>query len=240
MVNQPASPTGDPHDLLSETRDLARRVRRTQRGAWFPMLVFAAVTLVAIPFDRYGDHPRHCASTHGGGIVCLVGWPIYSSLALWYWPIALLAAYAGIGWFYLHRSHARGVGSRVPPYVVVGAVLVVLITAGTLWVNAHPAFLVENLHLPSSQPKSMLARMATPSGAIGLALLLLARIERSSLLFALTVVYLVATVATVGVGWFTHPSVWAFLPHLLLEGGMLLIGGVILAAAQRERGRSTA
>lgn len=237
MMNQPGPARDDAQSLLSATRDLTRRVRLTQRGAWFPLLVFAAITLGATPFNRYGHHPIHCTSSQGGGHVCIA----YSALALWYWPVALLAAYVAISWFYLHRGRRRGVGTRVQPYVVVGAVLALLTTAWTLWAYAHPAFLAETLRLGSSQPATFLDRIASPAGAIGLALLLLAWIERSWPLLALTVVYLLATTSTVGFGArFSHPSPWAFLPHLLLDGAVLLVGGIILALIQRAQGRSTA
>ena len=41
-------------------------------------------------------------------------------------------------------------------------------------------------------------------------------------------------------GSFRHPTPWAFLPHLLLTGGTLLLGGVIVALSQRDRGASPA
>src|SRR2546423_3982349 len=100
MTNHPVPSGADPRNLLSATRDLVRRVRLAQRGAWFPLLVFAAVTLAAIPFNRYGRHPIHCSSIRSAGDVCTA----YSALALWYWPVALLAAYLAISWFYLRRS----------------------------------------------------------------------------------------------------------------------------------------
>jgi hypothetical protein len=198
--------------------------------------VFAAVTLAAIPFYRYGHPHRHCTSTRGGGYVC----SIHSSLALWYWPVALLVAYVAISWFYLHRAHQRGVGTRVQPYVVVGAVLALLTTAWVLWADAHPVFLAETLRFGSSQPTDFLYRIASPAGGIGLALLLLAWIERSWPLLTLTVAYSIIIVATVGIGRFAHPSPWDFLPHLVLDGGVLLIGGIILALTQRSQGPSTA
>lgn len=237
MANHPIPSRDDPQNLLSTTRDLTRRVRLTQRGAWFPLVVFAAVTLAATPFNRYGPHPVHCTSARGGGQVCIA----YSALALWYWPVALLAAYVAISWFYLHRAHQRGVGTRVQPYVVVGAVLTLLSTAWALWVYAHPAFLVEALRIGSAQPATYLDRMASPAGAIGLALLLLAWIERSWPLLALTAVYLIVQTSTVGIGArFSHPSPWAFLPHLLADSAVLLIGGVILAMIQHTYRSSTA
>src|SRR5439155_1502789 len=81
-----------------------------------------------------------------------------------------------------------------------------LTTGWALWADAHPAFLAETLHLGSSQPTDLLYRIASPAGAIGLALLLLARIERSWLLLTLTVVYFIVTVAPVHLGQIAHPS----------------------------------
>ncbi len=236
MTNLPVSASDGPKDLLSATRHLTRRVRLTQRGAWFPLLVFAAVTLAAVPFYRYGHPHRHCASPRRGGYVCTV----QATLALWYWPVALVVGYAGISWFYLRRTRQRGVGNRVQPYVAFGVLLALVATAWALWADAHPAFLVETLHLGLSRPTVVLYRIASPAAAIGLALLVLARIERSWPLLGLTVVYSIVAVASVGVGRFTHPSVWAFLPHLLLDGGVLLVGGIVLALAQRSQGRASA
>jgi hypothetical protein len=234
MLNQPDPATGDPQSLFFATRNLTERVRLAQRGAWFPLLVFAAVTLAAIPFNRYGSHPTHCGAIHGGGYVCAV----HSALALWYWPMAILAAYVAISWFYLRRSHHRGVGTRVQPYVVVGAVLTVLITVWAFWASAHPAFLADTLHLRPGQPAQFLNRIASPAGAIGLALLLLAWIERSSRLLTVTLVYLIVAVATVGINWFARPTPWAPLPHLLIDAGVLLIGGILLAL--QDQGASSA
>ena len=126
------------------------------------------------------------------------------------------------------------------PYVVVGVVLALLTTAWALWADAHPTFLAETLSLVASQHTDLLHRIASPAGGIGLALLLLAWIERSWPLLGLTVVYLIATAVPVHLGSFAHPTPWAFLPHLLLGGGVLLIGGVILALIQRAQGPSAA
>lgn len=235
-----------PQDLLVATRELTQRVRRQQRGGWFPLLVFAVVTFAAVPVDRYGRHlVAHCATAGNGGVICTG----YSPAALWYWPVALLLAYSAIGVFYVTRSRRRGIGTRVQPYVVVGAVLAVLATVWALWARAHPAFLAESLHLGPSQSINVLDRIASPTGAIGLALLLLAWIERSWLLLAITSGYLFIVVTAAGRhshhvdhSALTFPpqvSPWAFLPNLLLGGGVLLLGAVILALTQRDRGRST-
>jgi hypothetical protein len=153
--------------------------------------------------------------------------------------VATVLGYGLISWFYLARSRRHGVGTRSQPYVIVGIVLLALVLAWAFWAQAHPAFLAETLHVAAgSQPSSALYRIASPAGAIGLALLLLARIERSWVLFAVTVVYLVV-VTTVEVGPFTHPSPWTFLPHVLADGGVLLFGGVALLLLQHRHNPSS-
>lgn len=245
MTAEPSAANSDPQQLLIAARDLTRRVRRQQRGGWFPLLVLAVATFAAIPFDRYGHHVvTHCTSLHQGRQVCAG----YSAGALWYWPAALLLTYALISWFYVYRSRQRGVGTRVRPYVIVGVVLVALVTVWALWAPDHPTFLAQSLRLGSSPPTNILNRIASPAGAIGLALLLLAWIERSWLLLAITIAYLIVVVTAAGqhshhsastAAFLPHVSPWAFLPHVLLCGGVLLLGGVILALTQRTPGRTT-
>ncbi|MFJ3219480.1 hypothetical protein ACIPLC_26580 [Kitasatospora sp. NPDC086801] len=200
-------------------RALVHRVRREQRGAWFPLLVFAAVRFGAAPVVRYGqgDHPGDLPP------------------AMWYWPVALVLAYAAISWFYLRRSDRLGLGTRVGPYLALGIVLVVLITVYVAWRATHPGFLAD-LHGPSPVVL-FLDKVVSPAGTIGLALLLLARIERSWPLLAVTCGYLGIML---GSGSLPDPSPWGFLPGLLLEGGVLLLGGVGLALLQRVQGRSAA
>lgn len=235
MTTQSGSAPEDARQLLTSTRELSRRVLREQRGAWFALLVFSAVTFAATPFYRYGPITRHCGSVHRDtGRVCTV----HPTLALWYWPVMLLLAYAAISWFFLRRAAQRGVGTRAQPFVALGVLLVALATVWTSWALTHPAFLAESLHLGSSQPATSLSRVASPAGAIGLALLSLAWIERSWILLAVTTSYLVVVTIPVHLGSHAHPSRWAFLPHLLLGGGVLLLGGLALAYAPRARGRS--
>jgi hypothetical protein len=112
----------DPHRLLSSTHELAQRVRREQRATWFPLLVLAAVTFAAIPVLRYsGRHLGPCAATGPGMQVCTV----YPNAQFVYWPIALVLAYVVIAAFYIRRSRARGIETRVRPYAIAGIILAV-------------------------------------------------------------------------------------------------------------------
>ncbi|MGK4578549.1 hypothetical protein [Kitasatospora sp. HPMI-4] len=220
MTTHPVPSPSDPHNLLAMRRALVRHVRREQRGAWFPLLVFAAVRFGAAPVVRYGQ------GDHTVGDL---------PPAMWYWPVALVLAYVAISWFYLRRSDRLGLGTRVGPYLALGVVLAVLVTVYVAWTALHPGFLAA-LHGPS--PVGLFFNtVVSPAGTIGLALLLLARIERSWPLLAVTCGYLVVML---GSGDRPDPSPWGFLPSLLLGGGVLLLGGVGLGLLQRFQGRSAA
>src|ERR1700759_66187 len=108
-----AQPFGEsgPHARLSLTRDLARRVRLRQRATWFPPLVFAIVTYVAIPVTRTGHAIGGICTSSGAGappgvVVCVA----HNSAAFIYWSVALVVAYVVIAAFYLWFSRTRGVG----------------------------------------------------------------------------------------------------------------------------------
>jgi hypothetical protein len=229
MSDTPAQPPRTPpNELLATTRDLTRRVRAAQRGTWFPLLVLGAITLAAIPIDRYG--PRYtdsCVATAGGGRVC----SIYSIWAQVYWPVALVAAYVAITGFSLVRSRHRGVGSRIRPYAIAGIGLALLAALVAWWAAQHPAAAQTPL-------ASLLYRVVSPAGVIGLGLLVLALVERTWALLAVALGLLVIVLVPVDFGWVVAPpSPWSFLPHLVITGGLLLAGALGCAAAQRLAGR---
>lgn len=224
----PSSPD-DPRQMLATTRSLTRTVRRAQGAAWFAPLVFGAMTLLAAPFLRYGPRFRHCAATGGHTIACTV----YPTLALWYWPIALVVGYAAIAWFYLRRSRKRGVGSRVQPFIGVGMLIGLLAAAWAVWGLTHPVFLAETLRVGPSVSGNVVFRLTSPAGAIGLALFVLAWVERTWLLAVIAAVYLAVVGVRIGDGRIAHASAWGFLPHLLLLAGILLLAAGVLALLRR-------
>jgi hypothetical protein len=236
MVNEFAyAGGGDPHEALSRAHELVRRVRAAQRATWFPLLVFAAVTFGAIPVERYGGrHVGPCVTTPQAHAVA-VGCVVYPAAIFIYWPIALVLAYVAIAAFYLRQSRARGLGTRVGPYIVAGIVIAAALTGASLWAaNRLPlgTFDVLGLHVQASS--SLPFRLASPACAIGLALLVLAWAERNLALLVFTVGYLVIVAAPVTFGWvFTHPTPWAPAPRLVISGGVLLLGAIGFALAQR-------
>ncbi|MGW1177014.1 hypothetical protein ACWD4P_25260 [Kitasatospora sp. NPDC002543] len=216
MTTHSTPSSNDPRDLLAMRQALARRIHREQRGAWFALLVFAAVRLGAAPVVRYGQGDRN------GGL----------PPAMWYWPVALLLAYAAISWFYVRRSTRLGLGTRIGPYLGLGIALVVLITGYVAWRALDPDSFA-GVHEPSPLAVVLDNPVVSPAGTIGLALLLLARIERSWLLLAVACGYLASMLS---VGDLPDPSPWGGFPHILLESGVLLLGGLGLVLLQRVKG----
>ena len=221
MATEHAYPGDDPHRLLSNVRKLTQRVRREQRATWFPLLVFAALTFASIPVRRYSPHHLDCVA---GMKICTV----YSDAEFVYWPIALVLAYVAIAAFYIRRSRARGVGTRVRPYAIAGIIVAVALTGLALWELHHPA-LTNPMGL-----NGLPDRLGSPGAAIGLALLVLAWAERNRALLLLTVVYLAVVLAPVTFGgWHFNPP-WYSYPAIS-QGSVLLLGGIGFVLAQRPR-----
>ncbi len=221
----------DPRQLLSAAHDVALGVRRAQRATWFPLLVLAAVTLGAIPVERYGGRAMVCSAALGPGVTARACY-VYSTAGLVYLPIALVAAYGAIAAFYVRRSQAFGVGTRIRPYVIAGIVIAALSAGASLWLAHHPPSVQYDIFGPSS---TLLLRVASASGAMGFALLVLARVERNWSLVLFTLAYLAVMLlqpAHYGSLAATHPSPW-FRPQLEINGCVLALGGIGFALAER-------
>jgi hypothetical protein len=219
MPHESVPPADSPHELLTAVRDLTHRVVVAQRGTWFPLLIFAAITLAAIPVYKYA--PRHlgpCRSGPQGTFVCFAVIPG----ALVYWPIALVLAYVAIAGFYVRQSRRRGVGTPIRPYVVAGVVIAIALAAASVWRAFHPPVPVASGQIHFAATLTVYG-LATPAVAIGLALLVLAWVERNRALLAYSLVYLV--IVLVNSGRVIHSSSpWYFLPQLLIPAAVLLLG----------------
>jgi hypothetical protein len=228
-MSSASGPASDPQRLLADTRQLAQRVRRAQRVTWSALLVLGVAILLAIPFYEYGHNVVAYCQARAGGRVCTR----YSSLAFWYWPVALVVAYVLIGAIFVRRAHSRGVGARVRPYVIGGIVLVAAATLVAVWDLQHPSSWAARAAGFCSRALpwgARLYRLVGPLGVIGLGLLVLARVERSRAVAAFSVVYLVAVAATAPTGF--HPG-RVFLPSLLVPGLALLAGSLLFAVLER-------
>ena len=239
MTTDSVSAGDDPHRLLSDVRDLVCRVRRDQRLTWVALLILAAMTFVAVPFDWLFMNVR---CDDGGCMFARRG-------MLYYWPPALLLAYAAIAVSYVRAARERGLGARVLPYAITGAVTAVVITAAysaaAAYFPDHPPF--------GGGPMPfwwiVLDRLIAPWGLIGLALLVLARLERNVplLLFTLGYLLLVLLVLPTTEGMtlpdYLTPSFLSgsnaqlrlsmALPQII-TGAVLLAGGIGFSKARRR------
>jgi len=228
MTTESVPAGANPRQLLADSRRLARRVRLSQRVTWFPLLVLAAITFAAIPVERWGPRDVERCQTVPDGRTCMV-W--LEGLAI-YWPVALLLAYAAIAGCYLLVARARGLSTRVLPYVLTGVALAVLLTIVTWTLHAK----MQPPAIPSTSMVRVI-RLIEPAGAIGLALLVLAWLERHLALLLFTLAYLAVVLVPINFGWGTHwGGNWGFAPQVAIDGGVLLLGAIGFAIAQRRRG----
>ena len=198
-----------------------------QRATWFPLLVFATVTFGAIPASGIGrGHLGTCMPNPPAGRVCTV----YSYLGFSYWPVAFVLAYAAIAIFYVRRSRARGVGTRVRPYLIAGIILAMAMTGAVLWSLYHPGTAQA---LPTVSGLLPLTPGVRYSCAIGLALIVLAWAERNRALLLLIAGYLALVLQPISFGATNGHGRWAFAPQLVIDGSVLLLGGIGFLLAQR-------
>jgi hypothetical protein len=214
----------DPRRLLSDVQSLAHRVRLDQRLTWVALLVLGVVTLVGIPFDWFGIK-LDCAPD-GSCIFARRG-------VLYYWPPALLLAYGAIAVAYVRTTRARGVGARVLPYAITGAVTTVVFTAA--WIGAAVYF--PDHPIEFSQWVLLIDRLIAPWGTIGVALLVLARLERNVALLVFTLAYLVLVVLVLPMndGLSSGGIRAGFAIPQLIAGVALLLGAAGFALARRRQ-----
>ncbi|WP_229069032.1 hypothetical protein [Actinoplanes sp. DH11] len=230
MTAESISAGDDPRRLLADVRGLAQRVRLDQRVTWLPLLVLGLVSLGAIVVHRLtSPELLECQAMPDGSQVCQV-W--FQAVQI-YWWVALVAAYVLIAVGYRRVARKRGLGTRMWPYVITGVALVVISAAVSgVW------GVLDNPYFPDVPPASVqfLLRLADPTGAIGVALLVLAWLERRPALLIFTVGYLVVALTPINFGWGEHwGSNWEFAPQLVINGGLLLLGSAGFLLAHRLR-----
>ncbi|WIM93581.1 hypothetical protein ACTOB_005564 [Actinoplanes oblitus] len=226
MTTESVPAGGDARRLLTEVRGLTRRVRADQRATWLALSVLAAVTFLGIPFDYFFLH-LDCVAAGGPCKFDRQG-------VLFYWPAALLLAYAVIAYGYTRIVRARGLGARVLPYAYTGAALTGLFLA--VWI----AWRVYLVHYVVDHPfpswVMVLDRLVAPWGVIGVALLVLARLERNLGLLLFTAAYLVVALVPVDFGWhWSGQERTMFLPQQIIDGTVLLLGAIGFGLAARRR-----
>ncbi|MGW4382199.1 hypothetical protein [Kitasatospora sp. NPDC004531] len=242
MTDASVPANGTPHELSAWMGELTRKVRAAQRGTWFPLLLLGGLTMGGILVSRltYRLLTVPCPDLAGDCTLVRQGSPFY-------WPIGLAVAYLATAVFYLRRARSRGVGTAVRPYVLTGVVLLAVVAGTSFWVTRNgipqPGAPLDlwGLHLDAAAPTTrFLGRLMGGALAVGLPLLVLARVERSRALLLIAALYLAMELVPLGNGWAGIPitSPWAFLPQYAAPGALLLLGALGFALAERTRGRA--
>lgn len=231
-------PAGDdPRRLLSNARQLARRVRLAQRATWFPLLALGVVFLGAIPIDLFGQ-VRDCqpSTAMGGhpppGEICLVYNPVHAV----YWPVAHVLAYALIAYWYLRVARERGLRGRVLPYVVTGIVVTIVMSAVALWI-VHQAITAWHHQVEYQLPGQVWVWRLFDDGGVWIGLLVLAWLERHLALLVFALGYLAVMLIVFDPRFFLRPA-----SMMAILGSALLLGAYGFFRAQRrgvERGGSS-
>ncbi|MFI7669820.1 hypothetical protein [Nocardia sp. NPDC049526] len=239
MTDHAADSVDTARQALSSTRQLTRRVRLAQRSTWFPLVLLGLVVVASAPFYRLGRHVVTCDPAlgarggveiiHRGTCVQVVGWPVGV-----YWILAFVSAYVAIAVVYAYRARSRGVGARILPYVGSGIAAGLASGIASAW--------AQQLDLQGYFPTGPVAVGMVPLVSIGLALFVLARMERNWPLLAFAIGYLVVALLACGMGrrrlglnvGANFDPTWSFLPSLVVAGGVLLLGGIGFALAERR------
>ena len=246
MTDASAPSPGTPHEVLATLGDLTRKVRFAQRGTWFPLLLFAVLTLGAILANRstFNIQTFACPLGHtptGAAPECVVtrqGLPGY-------WAVGLVLAYSATALFYLRRSRNRGVGTPIRPYVLTGLAIAVLFGAtaflGTPHTPPGPTIDFWGLHLnPHAGATVLLERFTGTAASIGVPLLVLSWVERNRALLLFTLAYLALELGPINTwSWIAPASPWSAMPRLAISAVFLLLGALGFALTQQPRLRRT-
>ncbi|MFD0202040.1 MULTISPECIES: hypothetical protein [Saccharothrix] len=229
-------------DLLGDLADLRRRARADRHAYPFPLLFFGVASFLALPLYAPAETPSRGLD---------VRYPVLLGL---YWLVVLVAGGLATVWWYRRRGARVGIETSTRGYLgalaiglsgpVVGlaldnlplrfhsgtaAGLIVLAAATVLWRRRAPrvvtltAAVLGTVVLQHDQP--VIAQFI----AIGLGLVVLAALERSTRFTTITAAYLVVLCVSAG---FTPlevspPTTWSMGSVVLLPASVLVVGGLV-------------
>jgi hypothetical protein len=161
---------------------------------------------------------------------------VCETTALWlpaYWTLGLVLIYCATALFYIRRSRSRGVGTPIRPYILTGIGITAVVSAAGLWRRYHQVGVqldLFGLHLdPTSTAGHIVPQIVGPATAIGLALLVLAWVERNPALLLVTLAYLTIHFKQMSLG----------LPQQYTPGAWLLLAGLGFALIRPANRHST-
>lgn len=226
--------------ILDSLQEISRETRHVRHSYWFPLMLFGAVILGALPFyyyslGNYGGRPGPVSVIDRFGFGA--GDANHPWGAALFWLISVPLAYVLVAVFYKVRANRTGVQGRVWPFVVTGLVLFAMLLAsapGVVVLLHAPRWLVSW----QGQIHQLYSRGLTPIIVISIALFVLARLERSWGLFWIAMAFFpIAILANLynienafqRVNWIV-PG-WA--ANLAVPGGFLVFFGAVSLIGQK-------
>jgi hypothetical protein len=116
--------------LLQETESLRGRVSAERRWTWYPPVVFGLLIFAVMPLSNALYLLNLAATAWGGdspdraGTVVYLGNSLPLTIAVFYWPVAILAGYWIVARYRRrHRERTGLSGPAVWPYLIIGLFL---------------------------------------------------------------------------------------------------------------------
>jgi hypothetical protein len=231
-------------ELLGTVRRVSRDARHVRHGYWFPLLLFGVIILGALPFYRYtlADHSASLTARDAAGPIDRIALGGFPAAHAWgatlFWLVAIPAGTAAVVAFYAVRARRTGVQGRVWPFVVAVLLLfaVLIVTAPGISIVLHAPW------LSSWRPIFVFQYGLMPVLVVSLGLFLLARLERSWGLFAISLAFFgVAALANTyymsnAFYRLDHWIVPDWAANIAVAGGFLVFTGLVSLVALRAGG----
>jgi hypothetical protein len=227
-------------DLVASQKSLMHQIHKAQRRTWFPLMVLALATFLAIPFERISHKSvGGCGAALEAGTLAPHYCRIYSFSGFFYWPIALTLSYLAISVFYRTQTRKIGAQTSAKTFVLPGALIGLALSALSyllyLITSRREQIFGFNVLDPTH---SIIYRVLSPAFSVGLALFFLARAESNRLLLLFTVTYCVAVL------WQPLDGIhlvgfWSLAPYRVIDGTLLILFSVTFFLLQRvQRGKN--
>jgi hypothetical protein len=225
--------TENPAELLGELSTLRGKTRRDRRSYAVPLLVFAALILIA-PALYWSHTPEIPSDLPPGGIYemqvtsgpftafesPLVAFGGNNLLIQWYWMAGLITCFAVTGWWYRRRAARIGIETDIRGYLLAGGAGIVGVVFG---VQILEALGVQRSTLYSNAEIQLVVLIVA---AVASPAVLLAGVRwRRARTFTVYMGTLLAVVAFTAAGMY------------MVNGltGLFVIAGALLALAWSER-----
>ena len=216
---------------LLETLDrVTTETRRARHGYWFPLLLSGLIILGNLPFSYWSlGHYGGSFNRFWGLCLCSAdsNHPFGSTL---YWLIAVPLGFVAVAAYYVTRARRTGLHVKIWPYVLTGLTLfaLMILTATRVPKPLRFMYRIDNWRYYAHFNQGFM-----PVLVIALALFALAALERSRILWMITLVFfavaILANTYNISNAFYRihHWIVPDWAANLAVAGGSLVFFGVL-------------